>query len=162
MATGMHHTQNGMAEKIREQSSALLNQTLADTIDLYMETKQAHWNIKGHGFIAIHKLLDEVAEEIEGHIDVIAERITALGGTALGTIQSVAKASKLRVYPVDISSVTQHLEHLTHNFAILGELVRSGIHKTAEIADHGSNDLYIALSRMLDHTLWLLESQLQK
>lgn len=162
MTNGMHHTQNGMEEKIREQSVSLLNQTLADAIDLYTETKQAHWNLKGHGFIAIHKLLDEVAEQVEDQIDTIAERITALGGTAYGTIQAVAKASKLRAYPTDITSVTQHLEHLTHNFAILGEFTRSNIHKTAEIADHGTNDIYIALSRMLDHNLWLLESQLQK
>jgi starvation-inducible DNA-binding protein len=162
MANGMHHTQNGMAEKVREQSISLLNQTLADAIDLYTETKQAHWNLKGHGFIAIHKLLDEVAEEVEEHIDIIAERITALGGTAYGTVQCVAKSSKLRAYPTDITSVTQHLEHLTHNYAILGEFTRANIHKTEEIGDFGTNDLYIAFVRLLDHKLWLLEAQLQK
>ena len=162
MANGMHHTQNGMAEKKRIESCTTLNHTLANMIDLYMETKQAHWNIKGHGFIAIHKLLDEVAEEVEDHIDIIAERITALGGTAYATLQAVAKASKLREYPTNITTVTQHLEHLTHNFAILGEFVRGDICKTDEIGDYGTNDLYIALSRMLDHKLWLLEAQLQK
>lgn len=162
MANGMHHTQNGMAEKKRIESSAILNKTLASAIDLYLDTKQAHWNIKGYGFIATHKLLDEVAEEIEEHIDIIAERIAALGGTAYGTLQTVSKATGLREYPITIYSVTEHLEHLTHNVAILGELVRSDIHKTAELGDFGTNDLYISLSRMLDHNLWLLEGHLQK
>ena len=162
MSAGMHHTQNGISEKKRIESVSYLNQTLANAIDLYMQTKQAHWNIKGHGFYPTHLLLDAVAEEIEEQIDIIAERATALGGTAYGTIQTVSKASQLRVYPTNITSVTEHLEHLTHNYAILGEFVRADIHKTAELGDHGTNDLYISLSRVLDHKLWLLESQIQK
>lgn len=162
MANGMHHTQNGMAEKKRIESAALLNRTLASVIDLYMQTKQAHWNIKGHGFIMLHKLLDEVAEEVEDQVDIIAERATALGGTAYGTLQAVSKATELREYPTNISSIAHHLEHLTHNFAILGEFTRKNICLTAELGDFGTNDLYITLSRLLDKTLWLLEADLQK
>lgn len=158
----LHATKMSLPEKTRVEIIGMLNKSLASTADLYAQLKQAHWNVKGPQFIALHKLFDEIAEEIEGHVDTIAERITALGGTALGTIQEAAKNTALREYPVDIFTSTDHLAHLTHNFAILGELVRNHIDETDELNDMGTNDMYIDLSRFLDKNLWFLEAHLQK
>lgn len=158
----MHQTRNSMPEKERIELAALLNQSLADTIDLYNQAKQAHWNIKGQNFIALHKLLDEIAEGLVDQVDIIAERITGLGGTAFGTTQQVGKATKLRVYPLDIFAINDHINHLSHNIAILAETTRTNIDKTDELDDLGTNDLYIDLVRFLDKQLWFLEAHIQK
>jgi starvation-inducible DNA-binding protein len=158
----MHETKMSLPEKERIEIVSTLNRSLASTNDLYIQLKQAHWNVKGPEFIAIHKLLDELAEEIEEQVDIIAERITSLGGTAFGTIQAIAENSQLRVYPLDIFKIKDHLQHLIHNYAILGELTRNNIDLTAQLGDFGTNDLYIVLARLLDKSLWFLEAHLQK
>ncbi len=158
----MHATKMSLPEKTRIESIEFLNKSLASGSDLFAQLKQAHWNIKGMNFIALHKLLDEIAEEVEEQVDVIAERITAMGGTALGTLQEAVKNTELFPYPVDIFKIEEHLEHLTVNMAAFGESCRNNIDKTDEIGDKVTNDLYIDLTRMLDKNLWFLEAHLQK
>lgn len=158
----MHHTHISIPEKNRIELVSLLNKSLASTTDLYMQLKQAHWNIKGLSFIAVHTLLDELAEQIEAQIDIIAERITALGGTALGTVQEIEQNTELRIYPTHIFSISEHLEHLIYNSAILSEFSRKNVAATQEIGDMVTNDIYIALVRLLEHQLWLLQAHLQK
>jgi starvation-inducible DNA-binding protein len=158
----MHRTRNSMPEKKRIELAAMLNQSLADTLDLYNQAKQAHWNIKGQNFIAMHKLLDDLAEGLVEQVDIIAERVTGLGGTAYGTTQHIAQATHLRAYPLDIFAINDHIEHLTQNIAILGEMTRTNIDKTDELDDFGTNDLYIDLIRFLDKYMWFLEAHIQK
>ncbi|MCX5922209.1 MAG: DNA starvation/stationary phase protection protein Dps [Candidatus Dependentiae bacterium] len=162
MKSIMHTTKISIAEKNRIELVAILNTSLASTADLYAQLKQAHWNVKGPNFIGLHKLLDELAEQIEEHVDIIAERITSLGGTALGTIQATHENTELRVYPTNIFSWEDHIEHLTHNIAILGELSRTNIEKTEELEDMATSDFYIALTQVLDKSLWFLEAHRQK
>src|SRR5712691_1116771 len=104
-----HKTQNNLREAIRRKSIDLLNQHLADVLDLGLQAKQAHWNVKGPNFIALHELFDKVAEELEEFTDDIAERAVELGGVALGTIQMVSKNSSLAAYPLDLSSGKEHV-----------------------------------------------------
>ena len=112
-ATPRHRTKNDIPEKDRIRLIDLLNARLADSIDLYMQVKQAHWNVKGPQFIALHELFDQVAESVEGGIDDMAERAVALGGTALGTLQIVSKASTMSPYPTNISKGEDHVEALS-------------------------------------------------
>lgn len=158
----LHKTKISLPEKARIEIIAILNQSLASTADLQAQLKQAHWNVKGMEFIALHKLFDAIAEEIEEQVDTIAERITSLGGTALGTLQEATKNTKLRLYPVDIFLAKDHIEHLTHNFAILGELSRNNIKETESLGDMATSDLYIDLTRVLDKNLWFIEAHVQK
>jgi starvation-inducible DNA-binding protein len=158
----LHHTQMSLSEKDRIESITMLNKSLACAADLQMQLKQAHWNVKGMQFISLHKLFDDLHEQVEEHADTIAERIMALGGTAFGTLQSAVENTQLRKYPIDIFAAKDHLEHLTHNFAIFGELARNNIKDAEEFSDMGTSDLYIDLARMLDKNLWFLEAQLQK
>ena len=158
----LHASRISLPEKDSIELIALLNKTLASTTDLQAQLKQAHWNVKGMEFISLHKLFDEIAEEVENQVDIIAERVTSLGGTALGTIQEAVKNTQLRKYPVDIFAAKDHLEHLAHNFAILGELARNNIKATEELGDMATNDIYIVLVRMLDKNLWFIEAHLQK
>lgn len=162
MKTKLHKTKNAMPEKVRAELVGILNTSLASVTDLYAQLKQAHWNVKGPEFIALHKLFDEIAEELEEHIDTIAERAAALGGTVLGTIQEVVKNTALSAYPVNITSAKDHLAHLTHNMAIISELAHEHMDETEELGDMSTNDIFIDLDRFLDKSLWFLESHLQK
>lgn len=158
----VHTTKNSLPKKTRIEVIEMLNRALASTSDLFMQLKQAHWNVKGMNFIAIHKLLDDIAEEVEDQVDIIAERVTSLGGTALGTLQEANKNTVLKTYPVTIFDAKDHIAHLTHNIAILGELARNHIDETDALNDMATNDLYIDLVRMLDKNLWFLEAHVQK
>src|SRR5438046_8121336 len=103
------NTQNDLAEKVRAGAIELLNQQLADALDLALQAKQAHWNVKGPSFIALHELFDTVVDEIVEHADDLAERAVELGGTAFGTARIAAKASRLPEYPLRISSGHDHV-----------------------------------------------------
>src|SRR5262245_56296225 len=100
----LHKTKIDLRDKTRRAMTDLLNQELADVLDLGLQAKQAHWNVKGPHFIGLHELFDKVAEELEEFTDEIAERAVELGGVALGTVQIVTKQSRLGAYPLNISS----------------------------------------------------------
>jgi starvation-inducible DNA-binding protein len=139
----------------------VLNARLADSIDLALVTKQAHWNLKGPNFIAVHEMLDPMRAAIDGHVDVIAERIAQLDGTPLGTVQAVAKATSLEAYPTDIKKVPDHLAALAERFGKLANQVREDIDTTDEAGDADSADILTAFSRDLDKNLWFLKSHLE-
>jgi starvation-inducible DNA-binding protein len=111
--TIVHKTKNDLPEKIRTEVIAILNANLANSIDLMHQTKQAHWNVKGPTFIALHKLFDEIVDAAEEYMDLIAERVVQLGGTAEGTIQNAVKCSMLKEYPLNISAERDHVETLS-------------------------------------------------
>ncbi|HLV84544.1 MULTISPECIES: DNA starvation/stationary phase protection protein Dps [Devosia] len=139
----------------------ILNARLADSIDLALIVKQAHWNLKGPNFIAVHEMLDPMRAAIDGHVDVIAERVAQLDGIALGTSQIVAKSSTLAAYPTDIRKVTDHLQALAERFASLANQVREDIDATDEAGDADAADILTAYSRDLDKNLWFIKSHLE-
>ncbi len=139
----------------------LLNARLADAIDLALITKQAHWNLKGPTFIAVHEMLDGFRSALDEHVDTVAERVAQLGGIALGTTQAVGKATSLKPYPTDITKVTDHLTALVEHYAQVANSVRAGIDACDELGDAGSADILTAYSRELDKSLWFLDSHLQ-
>jgi len=139
----------------------LLNARLADAIDLALITKQAHWNLKGPTFIAVHELLDELRGDVDEHVDIIAERVAQLDGIALGTLQTVGKASKLAPYPTDIRKVSDHLGALVERYAALSKSTREGIDTADEAGDADTADILTAFSRSLDKNLWFLKSHLE-
>ena len=139
----------------------ILNAWLADAIDLALITKQAHWNLKGPNFIAVHEMLDPMRAAIDLHVDVIAERIAQLDGIALGTSQVVSKATTLDAYPTDIRKVPDHLAALAERFAALANQVREDIDATDEAGDADAADILTAFSRELDKDLWFIKSHLE-
>lgn len=157
-----HPTRNSLPARARTRLVALLNERLAEGIDLAAAAKQAHWNAKGAHFIALHELFDKVYEGVTDHVDTIAERITALGGQALGTVQAVGKASSLEAYPTGLGDGLAHVAALADRVADYGARVRKSISKAGELGDEGTADLFTGVSRDLDKTLWFLEAHLQK
>ena len=149
-----------LASNTKTKVIGLLNERLADGIDLALATKQAHWNLKGPGFIAVHEMLDGFRGELDLHVDTMAERIAQLGGIALGTTQTTAASSSLSAYPTEIVSVTDHLEALVERYADAGHKVREAIDACDEAGDVDSADILTGYSRALDKSLWFLQSNL--
>ena len=151
-------TQNDLPDKVRAGAIELLNQQLADALDLALQAKQAHWNVKGPSFIALHELFDSVVGEILEHADDLAERAVQLGGTALGTARLAAKASRLTEYRLDISSGHDHVAALSAVIAKFGASARAGIDAATALGDADTADLFTEISRGVDKLLWKVEA----
>lgn len=158
----MHPTKNDIALKTRTQVTGLLAPLLADAIALKLQTKQAHWNVKGENFIALHELFDKVAAEVEDAADLIAERIVQLGGEAEGTAKSVAKRSRLEEYPFTIADGQKHAFALSSAIATFNEVAREAIDKTDDLGDAVTTDMLTEITRGLDKQLWFVESHLKE
>jgi starvation-inducible DNA-binding protein len=157
----LHSTRNDLPAATRERVIALLNQNLADTLDLQLQAKQAHWNVKGPSFIALHELFDKVADVAEAGADLLAERITALAGTAEGTLQVLAKRSRLAPYPLDIYRGRDHVAWLADALSAVGKSARLAIDECNKIGDQDTADLFTEISRDLDKQLWFVEAHVQ-
>jgi starvation-inducible DNA-binding protein len=147
-----------------EQRTALierLNQSLASVFDLFSQTKQAHWNVKGEEFYQLHELFDEIAEELEEFTDMIAERAVALGGTALGSVRMAAEGSILPEYPSDAVDGLTHVTLLVERFGAFAAQVRESIDRADELGDKCTSDVYTEVGRDVDKRLWFLEAHLQ-
>ena len=157
----MHRTKNDLAEPARVKLVELLNARLADSVDLMMQAKQAHWNVKGPDFFQLHELFDEVSEETEEYVDLIAERAVQLGGTAEGSVRVSAKRSVLEEYPLTIADGRAHVDAMSSALAKYGKSVRRAIEQSDELADAGTADLFTEVSRGIDKLLWMVEAHMQ-
>jgi starvation-inducible DNA-binding protein len=160
-APKMYETENDIAKENRTQLNALLNQRLASAVDLQMQMKQAHWNVKGPSFIGLHELFDKVAEAVEGYVDEIAERVVQLGGVAEGTVRLAAARSRLIEYSPEISEGMAHVEAVARALSTFGEEARNTINEADELDDAGTADLFTEISRGIDQWLWFVEAHSQ-
>ncbi|AFY32663.1 DNA starvation/stationary phase protection protein Dps [Calothrix sp. PCC 7507] len=161
ISSRLYPTRIDIPAEARVQIVVLLNQTLAATLDLKTQAKQAHWNVKGTDFYQLHELFDELAGELEEYVDLLAERITALGGYALGTARAAASNSILPEYPFDILDGKEHVTALADRFAPYAKHIRQAIGKTDDLGDADTADIYTEISRTIDKRLWFLEAHLQ-
>lgn len=157
----LHSTRIDLPANTRSQVIAILNQSLASTLDLKTQVKQAHWNVKGMDFYQLHELFDDMASELEEYVDLLAERVTALGGTALGTARIAASKSELAEYPLEILDGKDHIVALADRYAAYGKTLRDNIDETGDLGDADTADLYTEVSRAIDKRLWFLEAHLQ-
>ena len=157
----MFNTKNDLSEGTRAKAIELLNARLADCIDLQTQCKQAHWNVKGQTFIALHELFDKVNEAVEDYVDDIAERAVQLGGVAEGTARTAAKRSSLAEYPANAVEGRSHVEALSSALAACGTAARKAIDQANELGDLDTADLFTEVSRGIDKWLWFVEAHLQ-
>ena len=157
----MFSTRNDLAREVRGKMISLLNQQLADTFDLYSQTKQAHWNVKGAQFFQLHELFDKLAEELLGYVDLIAERATALGGLALGTVRMSAANSQLPECELEITDSLPTVESVADRYSGLAASTRQAIQSAESQGDADTADLFTEISRGVDKALWFLEAHLQ-
>ena len=159
--TKMHKTMNPISENIRGSMVELLQTHLATAVDITYQTKQAHWNVKGMNFIAVHELFDDLHEETEEYVDTIAERLTAIGGQAHGTVQAASENSLLDPYPLDLVKSEDHLKRLTESYAKWSAAIAKGIEEASEAGDPLTEDLLTAIGRGLDKGIYFMESHFQ-
>ncbi|HEY9712788.1 MAG TPA: DNA starvation/stationary phase protection protein Dps [Chroococcales cyanobacterium] len=159
----MYQTRIDLPETTRRRSIESFNQLLASCLDLYTQVKQAHWNVKGKDFYQVHILFDEVATAVFEPIDLLAERITALGGIAHGTVMDAAENSAIPRYPdTDAMTEIDHLNALADRLAVFAKQVRAAMDRTASWHDQGSSDICTQISREIDQKLWFVEAHLQE
>ncbi|MEO1131508.1 MAG: DNA starvation/stationary phase protection protein Dps [Cyanobacteria bacterium J06639_1] len=159
--TKLYATKVDIAESGRAELVGLLNQHLATLLDLKTQVKQAHWNVKGMQFIALHEMFDGFATTLEGYVDMLAERATALGGIANGTARIVARDSSLPEYDLDAVSGAQHVTALADRYGQYANTVRGAIARAEALSDADTADLFTEISRQIDKDLWFLEAHLQ-
>ena len=157
----MYPTRNDLPETTRKKVADLLQALLADAIDLGLQAKQAHWNVKGPQFIALHELFDGVHTRVLVQVDDLAERIVQLGGTAGGTLQAAHARTRLPKYPVEAVSGRAHVEALSASLAVYGKAVRAAIDDATELGDADTADLFTGISRAADKDLWFVEAHAQ-
>lgn len=154
----MHPTRIDLAVDTRQRVIKLLSACLADAIDLESQTKQAHWNVKGPSFIALHELFDKLHGEVDEYADLLAERIAQLGGSPTGTVRAAAAQSRLKEYPLHISSGREHVEALSAALAAFGGHARKAIEHATEAGDADTADIFTEISRGIDKSLWFVEA----
>ncbi len=157
----MHDTKIDIKKDTRETIIEMLNARLADSLDLKSQAKQGHWNLKGMNFIALHELFDQVATEVEDYSDMIAERVTILGGTAEGTVRVAAEKSSLSQYPMEITEGRDHVEALSSALAEFAKETRTNIDESDEAGDAVTADLFTEVARGTDKLLWFVEAHIQ-
>ncbi len=157
----MYQTKNDLSESTRVQATRLLNARLADCIDLQTQAKQAHWNVKGPNFIALHELFDRVEADVEGFADSMAERAVQLGGVAEGTARMVSRRSSLREYPEAVRGSRGPVEAISAALAAFGKSSREAIGLSSDLGDLDTADLFTEVSRGIDKCLWFVEAHLQ-
>ena len=160
-APKMYETENDLSKNRRAEMNALMNQRLADAVDLQMQLKQAHWNVKGPSFIALHELFDKVSEAVEDYVDTIAERIVQLGGIAEGTVRMSGARTRLEEYPLNIADGTAHVEAVAKALSTFGREVRNTINQADELDDADTGDIFTEISRGTDKWLWFVEAHSQ-
>lgn len=156
----MYKTVGDLPENARIEVAAILQNRLADSIDLMIQAKHAHWNVKGSRFIALHDLFDKLSEDLERYVDLIAERIVQLGGIAEATIRLAARKSSLPEYPLTIAS-EERVADLSRAIATFGNLIRKTIDQANELKDADTVDICTEISRGADKYLWFVEAHAQ-
>ena len=153
-------TRNDTPSNAKQVSIEVLQACLADGIDLYNATRQAHWNVKGPHFGQLHVLFEGFYNDLNEDTDDLAERIVQLGGTAMGTTQVLASSTRLPPYPTDLYAGMDHVKALADRYAMVAKALREGIDTTDEAGDADTADLLTEKSRATDKKLWMIEAHL--
>lgn len=154
----MRTTQNTLPADTRHVSIEAMNSIVAHMIDVALAAKHAHWNVRGPGFLSYHQLFDRTFNELMTQIDAVGERVTALGGIAQGTVQTVVGATPLAPYPVLSIAEQEHATELSMRLGQLGTTVRAAAIDAGRRDDIVTADVLTDASAAVDSLLWLIES----
>ena len=148
-----------IAEEIRLHMAQVLSQTLACTLDLRSQLKQASWNVKGQAFYSLHELFTRFAMTLDKAADQIAERIAILGGAVRGTVRFAADNSTVQEHPDNITDGNEYMDLFAERAVLYIKAVRNGITLATDVDDASIAALYTVILRELERHLWILETQ---
>jgi starvation-inducible DNA-binding protein len=154
-------TKNDLKEKTRSAVIKMLDGRLADLLDLKLQAKSAHWNVRGPHFKSLHELFDQIAEVVDAFADETAERLTALGGLTEANTQAVGQKTSLPPYPTDITDGMDHVDAVSTALATAAKGVRASIEQAEEAGDAVTADLLTEIAAGLDKQLWFVEAHQQ-
>jgi starvation-inducible DNA-binding protein len=158
--SNLQTVRNDIPPEIRLYVIQLLQQTLACTVDLRSQVKQACWNVTGDTVVLLQALFATMATDLDAYTDLVAERLVVLGGVAQGTARTAARHSTLPEYPVAILEGHGHVRALAERFVSYATALRDDIARAAEVEDAGSAAVYTDISRGVDKQLWVLDAHL--
>jgi starvation-inducible DNA-binding protein len=150
----MYASQLDLPEQEGKRVAALLQARLSDCLDLEAQLKQAHWTVRGMQFYQLHKLFDALHDEAEEFVDIIAERISAIG------VQTTAEKTSLFPYGLGVRLGEEHLRAIAASLSEFGRLLRADIDKAGKIGDADTADVFTQVSRAIDKQLWFVEAHL--
>jgi starvation-inducible DNA-binding protein len=156
----MYKTPSNLSEAARTDISRMLNDRLADGLDLHSHIKVAHWNVRGPQFPSLHPLFEQFATQLALHNDAMAERAVTLGALAVGTARQVAKGSKLPEYPVDTTRDLDHVKALAERIEVYLGGIRDGRKLAAEKQDDETIDLLTGVLTEFEKNAWFLRATL--
>jgi starvation-inducible DNA-binding protein len=157
----MYKTRVALPEDVKAKVVEVMQERLAEALDMYSQAKFAHWNVKGENFYQLHLVFDSVAETIFPQIDQIAERLTQLGGVANGTVRQAAMVSRIPEYNVDLVAGMDHVCALADALGHYCKELREASDKIDEIGDEPTSDFFKQLVVEAEEQLYFLESHLE-
>jgi starvation-inducible DNA-binding protein len=151
----------GLAEDVRDEVAALLNQVLSDTRILHDLYKKTHWLMRGETFYQLHLLMDKHAGEQAELVDSLAERVQTLGAVAVGDPRHVAELTSIPRPPDGAEEVPAMLSRLLEAHELVITAVRAAADRANRVGDFGSNDLLVSqVLRTNEFQAWFISEHL--
>ncbi|GAA4746291.1 Dps family protein [Flavisolibacter ginsenosidimutans] len=151
----------GITENHLQKSIKSLSTLLADEMVLYIKTRKFHWNVSGASFMELHKLFQGQYAELEETADAVAERISKLGGRAIGTIDEFINLTRLEEAPDKYPSQKEMLKELLDDYETVIVELRKDIEVSDDRAkDAGTTDFLTSIMKQHETTAWVLRRYL--
>ncbi|MGI8503856.1 MAG: Dps family protein [Hassallia sp.] len=151
----------GIDDSSRAKIADGLSHLLADTYTLYLKTHNFHWNVKGPMFQTLHLMFETQYTELALAVDLIAERIRALGYPAPGTYSEYAKLSSIAETP-GVPKATDMIQLLVEGQEAVVRTARSIFPVVEEVNDEPTADLLTQRMQVHEKTAWMLRSLLEE
>jgi starvation-inducible DNA-binding protein len=151
----------GISEQDRQSIVDGLSRMLADTYTLYLKTHNFHWNVTGPMFQTLHLMFETQYNELALAVDLIAERIRALGSPAPGTYAEFARLSSVKE-PSGVPSAQDMIRQLVQDQEAVVRTARSMFKAVDQAGDEPTADLLTQRMQVHEKTAWMLRSLLEK
>jgi starvation-inducible DNA-binding protein len=149
----------GISESTRQEIADGLSRLLADTYTLYLKTHNFHWNVTGPMFNTLHLMFEAQYTELATAVDVIAERIRALGVHAPGSYAQFAKLTTMREEE-SVPKAEQMIAQLVADQELVARTARSVFAVAEEASDQPTVDLLTQRMQVHEKTAWMLRSMI--
>ncbi|MFD0677536.1 MULTISPECIES: Dps family protein [unclassified Paenibacillus] len=144
-----------------EALNTILNRQLANWSVLHVKLHNFHWYVKGHQFFTLHLKFEELYTEAALHVDVLAERLLALGGKPVATLQGYLDVASVRD-AAGIETAEQMVEAVVNDFQTVINELKAGMKLAASLGDETTGDLLLGIHASLEKHVWMLNSFLGK